>query len=260
MSFFANMFGYVLNALYVFVGNYGWAIILFTVLVKICMLPISIKQQKTMKISQKINEEMKQLQFKYKNDPEKLNSEVMNLYKREKMSPFSGCFSAIIQIILLLSMFLLVRSPLTYMKKMDPNVINKLQEYVSLNNSNSSNTTNYKEIAIINYMNLLKNYELEEKNKIFNSKEANESNTQVDENNLEQEKSEEDLNQESFSIQDYIDEAYINMNFLRFGFKQNSNRRFNRFYSIYNSITICCFFFYFNKNVNQYSKGEKINW
>ena len=119
IAFFANLFGYVLNFLYNFIGNYGLAIIVFSILVKIIMLPISFKQQKTMKKSQKINEEMKGLQFKYKNDPEKLNQEVMALYKREKMSPFSGCLSAIIQIILLFSVFYLVRSPLTYMKKLD---------------------------------------------------------------------------------------------------------------------------------------------
>ena len=113
ISFFANLFGYVLNFLYELIGNYGLAIILFSVLVKIAMLPISISQQKTMKSSQKINDEMKQIQFKYKNDPEKLNQEVMALYKREKISPFSGCFGAIIQIILLFAVFYLVRSPLT---------------------------------------------------------------------------------------------------------------------------------------------------
>ena len=127
ISFFANLFGYVLNFLYGFVGNYGWAIILFSVIVKI-MLPISINQQKTMKKSQKINDEMKQIQFKYKNDPEKLNQEVMALYKREKLSPFSGCFSAIVQIILLFAVFYLVRSPLTYMKKVDSQEINSYKE------------------------------------------------------------------------------------------------------------------------------------
>ena len=101
LSFFANIFGYILNFLYEIVGNYGWAIILFSVLIKILMIPISIKQQKTMETSQRINKEMKQIQFKYKNDPEMLNQEVMALYKREGMSPFSGCLSSIIQIILL---------------------------------------------------------------------------------------------------------------------------------------------------------------
>ena len=109
ISFFANLFGYILNFLYNLVGNYGLAIILFSVLVKLIMLPISIKQQKTMSKSQKINQEMKQIQFKYKNDFEKMNQEIMALYKREKMSPFSGCFSAIVQIVLLFAVFYLVR-------------------------------------------------------------------------------------------------------------------------------------------------------
>ena len=75
INFFANIFGYVLNFLYEIVGNFGIAIILFSILVKIAMLPISYKQQKTMKKSQELNNQMKQLQFKYKNDPEKLNQE-----------------------------------------------------------------------------------------------------------------------------------------------------------------------------------------
>ena len=64
LSFFANIFGYVLQLLYNIVGNYGWAIILFSVLVKAIMIHISIKQQRTMKKNQKIKEEVKQIQFK----------------------------------------------------------------------------------------------------------------------------------------------------------------------------------------------------
>ena len=61
IAFFANLFGYVLNFLYEFIGNYGFAIILFSLLVKAIMIPISISQQKTMKKSQKVNDEMKQI-------------------------------------------------------------------------------------------------------------------------------------------------------------------------------------------------------
>ena len=93
VSIFANIFGFILNIINNLVGNYGLAIILFTVLIKLIMLPLSIKQQKTMKKSTKLQEKIKILQFKYKNDPEKLNREMMDLYKQEKMSPFSGCLS-----------------------------------------------------------------------------------------------------------------------------------------------------------------------
>ena len=123
ISFFANIFGYFLNFLYINLGNFGLAIILFSIVVKIVLLPVTIKQQKTMKKTAKVQQKLKEIQDKYKNNPEKLNQETIELYKREKMSPFSGCLGAIVQIILLFSVFYLVRSPLTYMKKVDNNLI-----------------------------------------------------------------------------------------------------------------------------------------
>lgn len=139
IAFFANIFGYILNFIYNIVQNYGLAIIIFSILVKLLMIPISVKQQKTMKKSTKIQAKMKELQFKYKNNPEKLNQETMELYKEENMSPFSGCLSAIVQIILLFAVFYLVRSPLTYMKKVDADVISKytkvIKEYKLSENS-----------------------------------------------------------------------------------------------------------------------------
>lgn len=198
IAFFANLFGYILNFLYEFVGNYGVAIILFSILVKLLMIPISIKQQKTMKKSQKLNEEMKNIQFKYKNDPEKMNQEVMALYKREKMSPFSGCFGAIIQIVLLFSVFYMVRSPLTYMRKVNQDIIENAKMVVE----KSGNFSNYKEIAIINYINNIeKNSNIEE---IKNIEEYSDNNS-------------EDATEESdegFNIENYKDELFINMNFL----------------------------------------------
>ncbi len=224
ISFFANIFGYVLNFLYEIVGNFGLAIIMFSILIKLIMIPISIKQQKTLEKSQKVNEEMKQIQFKYKNDPEKMNQEVMALYKRENLSPFSGCFSAIAQIILLFSVFYLVRSPLTYMRKVDANVINNLEQVVT---ANQENQNGYKEIAVINYMNNLKNgssVSEEENTKTENE----ESNSEIPEENTNNENMEENVNNgneeennenksennEDFNINDYIDETYVNMNFL----------------------------------------------
>lgn len=197
ISFFANLFGYVLNFLYEMIGNYGLAIILFSILVKLLMLPISFAQQKSMKKSQKINGEMKQIQFKYKNDPEKLNQEVMALYKREKMNPMSGCFSAIIQIILLFSVFYLVRSPLTYMKKVDSTIINDAISVVEKNGSTSS----YKEIEVINYINNLDDVdsEIEETEHIENT---------------ENEEENEDKEKNNFDIRVYKNELSINMNLL----------------------------------------------
>ena len=124
-EFFASLFGYLLSFLYNLINNYGIAIILFTIIIKLILIPLSINQQKTMKKSAKIQEKMKAIQFKYKNDPEKMNQEIMDLYKREKMSPFSGCLTAIVQLLLLLSIFYLVKSPITYMEKIPTEDINK---------------------------------------------------------------------------------------------------------------------------------------
>lgn len=147
-AFFANMFGYILNFIYELVNNYGVAIILFSILMKIVLLPISIKQQKTMKKTAKIQEKMKELQFKYKNNPEMLNKETMALYKNENMSPFSGCFSSIIQMILLLSVFFLVQSPLTYMRKVDTSVIEDYKSQL-VQEGQEQGTVQYPEITII---------------------------------------------------------------------------------------------------------------
>ena len=153
-SFFANIFGYLLNFIYNFVNNYGLAMILFTLVIKIVMLPLSIKQQKMLKKSSKLQEKMKVLQFKYKNDPEKLNQEMMNLYKVEKMNPFSGCLSTIIQFILLISIFYMVRSPITYMKKVDTNVVNTYVQ--QLKDDGKEVSAAYPEIDIIRELDYLK--------------------------------------------------------------------------------------------------------
>ena len=123
-EFFANIFGYLLGFLYNIINNYGLAIIVFSVIIKIILLTLSIKQQRTLKKSSELQEKMKTIQFKYKNNPEKLNQEMMNLYKSENMSPFSGCITAIVQFILLISIFFLVKSPLTYMEKIPTDSLN----------------------------------------------------------------------------------------------------------------------------------------
>ena len=161
-QFFANIFGYVLNFIYQFVNNYGLAIILFTLLIKLLMIPLSIKQQKTMKKSAKLQEKMQVLQFKYKNDPEKLNQEMMNLYKEENMSPFSGCLSTILQFILLISIFYMVRCPLTYMKKMDTNKINTYVEQLKQDEKIVSSA--YPEIYLIREYDYLKEKNPEDSN------------------------------------------------------------------------------------------------
>lgn len=202
ISFFSNIFGYVLNIIYEIVKNYGLAIILFSILLKILLLPLTIKQQKTLKKSQKMQGKLKEIQDKYSNNPEKLNQEMMDLYKRENLSPFSGCFSSIIQIILLLAMFYLVSKPLTYMKKLNTDEINSYKEAIVQEQGENSVSTTYPEISIVKYIN----------NKIDNPEETiveNTETTEIIEDNTETEVVEVEENKV-----DIKEDLYINMNFL----------------------------------------------
>ena len=153
-QFFANIFGYLLDIINQFVNNYGLAIILFTSIIKLIMLPLSIKQQRSMKKNVELQEKLKVIQFKYKNDPENLNRATMELYKTENMSPFSGCFSAIIQFILLISIFYMVRFPLTYMEKVDKTQIDTYTQQIKDAGMDVSQA--YSEIDIIRELDYLK--------------------------------------------------------------------------------------------------------
>ena len=147
MGFLSEIFGYILNFFYELTSNYGIAIIIFSVLLRLILIPITIKQQTTMKKSAKMQEKMKEIQTKYKNNPEKLNQETIELYKTEKMSPFSGCFSAILQLLIILSVFWLVSQPLTYMKKVDKQVIADYKTKITEENEGQNGA--YPEIQII---------------------------------------------------------------------------------------------------------------
>jgi membrane protein insertase, yidC/oxa1 family len=149
MDFLANIFGYLLNFIYQIVNNYGIAMIIFTIILKLIMLPISIKQQKTLKKSAKMQVKVKEIQEKYSNDQVRQSQELMDLYKRENMSPFSGCLSSIIQLIIVLSMFYLVSRPLTYMKHIDTDLLNQYTQEVA---ASTEGALRYPEIAIIKAM------------------------------------------------------------------------------------------------------------
>lgn len=145
-NFLANIFGYILNVIYNVVNNYGAAIIIFTIILKLAMLPISIKQQKTLKKSAKLQVKVKEIQEKYSNDQVRQSQEMMDLYKKENMSPFSGCLTSIVQIIIVISVFYLVSKPLTYMKHVDQELLNSYSTEIS---DSSGELLRYPEISII---------------------------------------------------------------------------------------------------------------
>lgn len=111
MDFLYQTFGWILLQIYNIIRNYGLSIIVFTVLIKIILLPLNIKQTKSMKDMQRLQPEIKKLGKKYKNNKEKLNEETMKLYKTFKVNPAGGCLPLLLQFPILIGLYGTLRSP-----------------------------------------------------------------------------------------------------------------------------------------------------
>lgn len=108
--------GFVIQMIYNLVQNYGLTIILFTVLIKLVLLPLQVKSQKAMKKQQKIQPIIAELQKKYANDQQKLQSEMMKVYKENDVSMTGGCLPLLIQMPILFGLYRVIQRPITYIK------------------------------------------------------------------------------------------------------------------------------------------------
>lgn len=108
-------FGLVLMFIYQFVNSYGLAIILFTIITKIIMLPLSLKSKRGMMQMSAIQPRINELQKKYKNDKVKLNEEIQKVYQEEGASPTGGCLPTLITFPIMIALYYVVQRPLTFM-------------------------------------------------------------------------------------------------------------------------------------------------
>jgi len=107
-------------------GNYGLAIILFTIFVRLLLLPLNIKQQRSMTSTQKMQPELQAIQKQYKGEKEKINEETMKLYKKYNANPMSSCLPILIQFPIIIALFNVIRKPLTYIAGLSSDNINSL--------------------------------------------------------------------------------------------------------------------------------------
>lgn len=107
--------GFIINLIYSLVSNYGVAIILFTIVVKLILLPLNVRSQKAMKKQQKIQPIMAELQKKYANDQEKLQREMMKIYRENNISMTGGCLPMLIQMPILIGLYKVIQRPITYL-------------------------------------------------------------------------------------------------------------------------------------------------
>lgn len=112
--------GWVIKIIYSLVHNYGVAIILFTIVIKGLLLPLNVKSQRSMRKQQKIQPIIAELQQKYANDQNKLQQEMMKVYRENNVSMSGGCLPMLIQMPILLALYKVIRMPLTYMLQIVP--------------------------------------------------------------------------------------------------------------------------------------------
>lgn len=100
-----------LKALSHLVGNYGWGIILLTVVIRLAMWPLGVSQQRSMKTMQTLQPKMKAIQERYKSDPQVMQRKMMEFYKEHKFNPMSGCFPLLVQMPIFILLYSALMSP-----------------------------------------------------------------------------------------------------------------------------------------------------
>jgi YidC/Oxa1 family membrane protein insertase len=106
-----NALGWVVAQIYDFIPNYGVTIILLTVTIRLILLPLGIKQVRSMQHMQIVQPKIKQIQAKYKGNKTKQQEEIMKLYKDYGVNPFSGCWPVLLQFPILIAMYSVLRWP-----------------------------------------------------------------------------------------------------------------------------------------------------
>jgi YidC/Oxa1 family membrane protein insertase len=106
-----NGIGWILASIYDVVGNYGLSIIVLTVVIKVVLLPLGVKQIKSMQAMQSIQPKIKELQKKYKGNKTKVQEETMKLYKEAGVNPLGGCLPLLLQFPILIAMYAVIRAP-----------------------------------------------------------------------------------------------------------------------------------------------------
>lgn len=115
MDYIAKPFGWLLLTLYNLVNNYGVAIFLFALVVKLILLPFQMKSKKSMMRMSALQPQIAELQKRHEGNPRKLQEETSKLYKEEKVNPMSGCLWSLIPFPILLALYRAIRFPLTTM-------------------------------------------------------------------------------------------------------------------------------------------------
>ncbi len=119
MGILAKPLGYLLTWIYQLVGSYGWALVILTVLIKGLLFPVYVKSMKsTMKMGD-LQPQVQEIQQKYAKDQALMNQKIQELYKENGASATGGCLPMVVQMIVIMGLFTLLRNPMQYIASED---------------------------------------------------------------------------------------------------------------------------------------------
>lgn len=139
--------GYLFKWIYFVVGNYGWTIILFTIITKLILFPLTLKQQKSMKKTQALQPKLAAIQQKYQYDKDKLNQETMKLYQESGVNPMGGCLPTLIQFPILIALYNIIRKPISYVMLLSKDTVMQVFERINGAAADSFATINQIDLA-----------------------------------------------------------------------------------------------------------------
>ncbi len=153
MDFINSIIGYPLGwimwACYKLISNYGVALIFFTIITRLLLVPTAIKQQKSTVRLRMIQPKVNELQKKYANNRNKLNEELTALYAQENYNPASGCLPMLIQLPILFGLIDVIYKPLTHILRLPADVIKAASDIVSQAGQTTGMATHSMQISVI---------------------------------------------------------------------------------------------------------------
>lgn len=158
-NFIGSLFGWILWGAFIVVKNYGIAIIIFTLIIKVLIYPFSIKQQKSMAANARFQQKQQEIMQRYANDRNKANLEVQKLMAQENISPLSGCAPMILPMLVMLGVYWSVREPLTNTLHIASDKVTAAVDCLSrLPGLGVSMDSQYGQMSIIKYFGQMQDY------------------------------------------------------------------------------------------------------
>ena len=146
-------FAWVLRTFYELTGSYGWALVLFTIVVKLITLPFQMKSKKSMMRMNLFQPKIKEIPTKYANNPQRMNDEIQLLYAKEGVNPMSGCLWSFLPFPILIALYSIIRQPLSRFMMLSSDVVTEITTLATTIGYNAETVRKgYEEIGLAKFI------------------------------------------------------------------------------------------------------------